>query len=62
MQLVAHFLVRKPSFDPRHVRLGFVVEKAILGQGFPRDFTLSPVNIFPSILGTPLFATATVKL
>jgi hypothetical protein len=61
-RLVADFLVRKPAFDPRQVLVGFVVENAILGQGFPRVFTLSLVNIIPSFLDTRLFTTATTKL
>jgi len=61
-QLVADFLVRKPAFDPRQAHVGFVVERAILGQEFPRVFTISLVNIISSILGTRLLTTAIVKL
>lgn len=42
--------------------MGFVVERAILGQEFPRVFTISLVNIISSILGTRLLTTAIVKL
>jgi len=60
-QLVADFLVRKPAFDLRQAHVGFVVEKVILGQGFPRVFTIPLMNIISSILGTHMFKTATIK-
>jgi len=61
-QLVADFLVRKPAFDLWQAHVGFVVEKAILGQGLPRVFTIPLVNIISSIIGTRLFTTATIQL
>jgi hypothetical protein len=34
MQLVASFPLQQPSFEPRSSHVGFVVDKAALGQVF----------------------------
>jgi hypothetical protein len=37
-------------FDPGSVRVGFVVDKVILGQFFPRVLRFSPVSFIPPML------------
>jgi hypothetical protein len=38
------------KFDPRTVHVGFVVDKAALGQVFPRVLRFFPVNFIPPVL------------
>jgi hypothetical protein len=49
-QLVAGLLPRRPGVDPMSVHVGFVVDKAALGQVFPRLLRFSPVNFIPPVL------------
>jgi hypothetical protein len=48
-RLVAGFPLRRPGFDPRSGHVGFVVDKAALGQffskyfGFPFQFSIHPL-------------------
>jgi hypothetical protein len=48
--LVAGFSPRRPWFDPGSVHVGFVVNKVVLEQDFPRVLWFSPVNFIPPLL------------
>jgi hypothetical protein len=48
-RLVAGLPLRRPGLDPGSVHVGFVVDKAALGQVFPRVLRFSPVNIIPLV-------------
>ena len=41
---------RRPGFDSESVHVGFVVDKVVLGQGFPRLLRFSPVSFIPPVL------------
>jgi hypothetical protein len=43
-RLAAGLPGRRPEFDPRSVHVGFLVDKMVLGQGFPEYFSL-PLSI-----------------
>jgi hypothetical protein len=49
-RLVAGLSPRRLGFDPGSVHVGFVVDKVVLGQVFPRVLRFSPVNFIPSVL------------
>jgi hypothetical protein len=49
-RLVAGISPRRPGFDSRSVHVGFVVDKVVLGQVFPRVLLFSPVNLIPPVL------------
>ena len=49
-RLVAGLSLRRPGFDPGSVHVGFVVDKVVLGQVFPRVLRFSPVNFIPPLL------------
>jgi hypothetical protein len=42
--------LRRPGFDPGSVNVGFVVDKVVLGQVFPRVLRFSPISFIPSVL------------
>jgi hypothetical protein len=44
----------RARFDPRSVRVRFVVDKLALGQAFVRVFRVSSVSIIPPLLHTHL--------
>jgi hypothetical protein len=48
--LVADHTPRRAGFDHRSVPVGFVVDKVILGQGFPRLLRFCPANFIPPVL------------
>jgi hypothetical protein len=49
-RLVAVLSLQRPGFDPRPVRVGFVVDIVALGQFFLRVFHFSFVPIIPPML------------
>jgi hypothetical protein len=49
-RLVAGLSPRRLRFDPGSVHVGFVVDKVVLGQVFPRVLRFSLVNVIPPVL------------
>ena len=49
-RLVADPSPRRPGFDPRSVRVGFVVDRVALGPVFLRVRRFDPVSIIPPTL------------
>jgi hypothetical protein len=54
---VAVLLPRRPSFDPRPVHLGFVVDKVALGHVSFRVLRFPPVTVVPPMFHTRLLVT-----
>lgn len=48
--LVAGPLLHELGFNPRQVRVGFMVDRVALGQDFLRVLRVCPVSIIPSML------------
>ena len=53
---------RKPGFDPSLVRLGFAVDKVVVGQVYLRVLRFFPVNIIPPVVHAHSFITDSIHI